>query len=68
MLKLLKPLSPPKRILPWLNSQAGCWLPKSSPLKMPVSKFLIEGKAQESVTLPATALRLLVDILVQSDA
>ena len=31
----------------------------------PSIQLLIEGKAQESVTLPATALRLLVDILVQ---
>ena len=31
----------------------------------PSIQILIEGKAQESVTLPATALRLLVDILVQ---
>jgi excisionase family DNA binding protein len=31
----------------------------------PSIQVLIEGKAQESVTLPATALRLLVDILVQ---
>ncbi len=31
----------------------------------PIIQILIEGKAQESITLPATALRLLVDILVQ---
>ncbi len=33
--------------------------------KNPSIQILIEGKAQESVTLPATALRVLVDILVQ---
>ena len=33
--------------------------------KNPSIQILIEGKTQESVTLPATALRLLVDILVE---
>ena len=37
----------------------------SNPPKTLVFRFVIEGQAQESVTLPATALRLLVDILVQ---
>ena len=33
--------------------------------KNPSIQILIEGETQELVTLPATALRLLVDILVQ---
>jgi excisionase family DNA binding protein len=63
--KIIETIIPSKKDTSLAEQSSRLLAAQIKSTKNPCIQILIEGETQESVTLPTTALRLLVDILVQ---